>query len=126
VNRPVRFDVTTADVDKAAEGASESQLGPLGFLNACGAGQGVQHGIEVFGTLLLAYGYRAVVGPIIDVPSAVAHEMANAFYRGLFAKNGLTVGDALYQARLQLLQLGSPIGGFYLLYGDPDLSVQTP
>jgi CHAT domain-containing protein len=123
--RPPKWrDVSTADVHDAADqmGSIAPDVGPLGFLNACAGGRGLQRGVDAFVDILLAYGYRAVIGPVVDVPSGVAHEMAREFYDGVFS--GMTVADALCHAKTALLEKNSPVGGLYALYGDPDLRIE--
>lgn len=99
------------------------RYGPLAFLNACGAGASVEYGVASFVEMLIGYGYRAVLGPRVDMPARIADEMARAFYDWFFS--GATLGHALHHAVRELSAQNSILGGLYVCYGSPDLAVSS-
>ena len=67
----------------------------------------------------------AVVGPETLVPDKTAAEYARHFYRALFGRR--TLGEAVVLARRDLLaERGNPLGLLYVLYGDPDVTIDKP
>jgi hypothetical protein len=99
---------------------------PLVFLNACesAAADGYMSA-DSFPRHFSIWSSRAVLGTETSVPDAVAAAFSRLFYQGLLDA-GLTVGEAVLQARQRLLARDNPLGILYTLYGDPDLVVQRP
>jgi hypothetical protein len=105
-----------------AEKAAGLTARPLVFLNACGAGHQDPERVYSWPAWFLHEGHMAVVGPETLVPEKTAAEYSRHFYRALFGRH--TVGEALVQARRDLLaERGNPLGLLYVLYGDPDITI---
>jgi CHAT domain-containing protein len=99
---------------------------PLLFLNACeSAATAGYMSADSFPRHFRIWGSRAVLGAETMVPDTMAAVFSRLFYEGLLDA-GLTVGEAILQARQRLLARNNPIGILYTLYGDPDLIVQRP
>lgn len=122
-----RVVVDNADLNDAYDEARaelhERRRGPLAFFSACGAvaapGQ-----VGAFVDRFFDFGYRAVIGPTVDIPGSVAHEMWKEFLQSLLVSRR-PVGRALYEARMKLLARKNPLGAFLMLYGEPNLSLAS-
>jgi hypothetical protein len=96
---------------------------PLVFLNACGAGHQDPERVYSWPEWFLQERHVTVVGPETLVPDKTAAAYSRLFYRALFSER--TVGEAVVQARRELLaERGNPLGLLYVLYGDPDVTVE--
>lgn len=97
--------------------------GPLVFLNACGTSRIDPMAVTSFPRFFLKDNFnRGFIGTETDIPDAFAAQFSQVFYRGLL--NGLGVGQALYDAKWELLQSrNNPLGILYVVYADPDLHV---
>jgi hypothetical protein len=71
----------------------------------------------------LRFGNRAVFGTETAIPDDIAAQFSRMFYEGML-DGGLSIGDAIFQARIRLLGRKNPLGILYTFYGDPDLIVQ--
>jgi hypothetical protein len=99
--------------------------GPLVFLNACGSSKVTAEGVASFPGLFLDIGSRAVIGTEIAIPDFAAAAFARAFYTKFL--EGFPLGEALYEARMQLLRdRFNPIGALYSAYANPDLRLRKP
>ena len=103
------------------EERKESQDGPLVFLNACGTSRIDPMAIASFPRFFLQdNSNRGFIGTETNVPDVFAAEFSQSFYRGLL--QGLSVGQALYNAKWEMLQnKNNPLGMLYVVYADPDL-----
>jgi hypothetical protein len=97
--------------------------GPLVFLNACGTSRIDPMAVTSFPRFFLKDNLnRGFIGTETSIPDAFAAQFSQSFYRGLL--NGLGVGQALYDAKWELLRSqNSPLGILYVVYADPDLHV---
>jgi hypothetical protein len=104
-------------------GRKTSNVGPLVFLNACGSSKITPEGLLSFPSLFLRIGSRGVIGTETAIPDLAAAEFAREFYT-LFFK-GLTLGEALFEARMRLLRTRfNPIGALYSAYANADLRIR--
>jgi hypothetical protein len=97
---------------------------PLVFLNACESAK--QDSAHVFSwpEWFLAERHVGVIGTETLVPDRVAARYAELFYTALLS--GRKLGESLVVARRQLLREGNPLGLLYVLYADPDMTVENP
>jgi CHAT domain len=97
---------------------------PVVFLNACGSGAADPGGgLSIVELLLRETKARAIVATSTPVDFPLAAAFARAVYEGL--KDGLSLGKAIQRARWALVDNNrSPFGILYLLYGNPDLTLQ--
>jgi hypothetical protein len=115
--------------DRAArarrDGAEPPAGRPLVFLNACGSAHLAADSVSSWPKWFLSQGHLGVIGTETLVPDAAAAHYTKLFYTGLL--RGLTLGEAMVVARRQLLHaFGNPLGLLYVLYADPDITVEKP
>jgi hypothetical protein len=97
---------------------------PLVFMNACDTSTINPSSAASFVQLFLENGNRGFIGTETRIPDQVAAAYSRIFYNHLL--DGRTVGDAMHQAKWDLLrQFKNPLGVLYTLYGNPDLAVST-
>ena len=78
-----------------------------------------------FPELFLRIGSRGVIGTETAIPDPAAAAFAREFYT-IFLK-GFTLGEALFKARMHLLQVRfNPIGVLYSAYANADMRVHEP
>jgi hypothetical protein len=97
---------------------------PLVFMNACGTGK-ILAGAVSYPKVFLSRGNRGFVGTETRIPDAFAAAFSERFYRNLLG--GLTLGDAVYDAKLHFLtKRKNPMGILYTAYADTDIHVKRP
>jgi hypothetical protein len=102
------------------EGAAARVRRPLVFLNACATAVPEPADRSSFTSFLLENGFRGVLGTLCDISDVVAAHFSVMFYEALL--NGMTVGEAMYEARWHLMDKHrNPLGLFYTFYGNVDL-----
>lgn len=125
-------ELTAQEIQKALRGR------PFIFLNACSSGRGevltsstnllpvAGSTVQSLATAFILGGASAFIGtlwPIFDVSS---REFAEWFYT-LVLMNGVSVGEALRQARQRMYHVRSsdPLWASFMLYGDPMLNIAS-
>lgn len=102
---------------------------PIVFLNMCQSAQILPGLSESFVSFFLERKARSVLGTECPMTTTFAHPFSAYLLEKFFA--GLTLGEALRQARCHFMQLQNPLGLAYSLYGsanvrfDPPLVVKT-
>jgi hypothetical protein len=98
---------------------------PIVFLNACASGgPDPTGGLSIVELLLRETRARAIVATTTPVHFPFAAAFARAVYEGL--RDALSLGEAIHRARWVLIDNHySPFGILYLLYGNPDLRLQS-
>jgi hypothetical protein len=98
---------------------------PLVFLNACGSSIIDPMDVTSFPMLFLKLNkYRGFIGTETNVPDLFAADFSKIFYCGLL--NGLTLGEAIYQAKWAMLRdHQNPLGIIYTTYADPNMRVSN-
>ena len=110
---------------RLAAPATVPELGPLIFLNACGSSKITPEGVASFPGLFFELGSRGVIGTEIAVPDYAAAEFARNFYTSFL--EGRTLGEAMYEARIQLLRdRFNLVGALYSAHANPDLRLRSP
>jgi hypothetical protein len=98
---------------------------PLVFLNACKSAKS-RAGFVSFPEFFLKHNHnRGYIGTGIEIPDRTAAQFSQTFYTQLLQRPPKTVGMALYDAKMRLLELNNPLGITYVLYADPDTQVET-
>jgi CHAT domain len=97
---------------------------PLIFLNACATGITVPGDFDSLVRIFTTSGSRAVVSTQAAIPDRFGAAFSEAFYNELLVKQRRTVGQALHNAKWEMLNLeNNPLGLLYTLHGNPDLQV---
>ena len=110
---------------EAGKRADATGKRPMVFLNACGTDVPQLADRSSFTTFLLKRGFRGVLGTVCDIYDSVAAHFAVVFFEALL--NGMTVGEAMYEARWHLMDKhGNPMGLFYTFHGNVDLQLSRP
>jgi CHAT domain len=106
------------------------RLGPIDgprsliIANACGSAKIDKESRRSFQRWFLNNHHRGFVGTEIDVPVDLAADFGVQLYREVLDSKPL--GEAVVRARRWLLtERRSPLGLLYVLYGDPDLTIQA-
>ena len=110
---------------RAGKRADATGERPMVFLNACGTDVPQLADRSSFTTFLLKRGFRGVLGTVCDIYDSVAAHFAVVFFEALL--NGMTVGEAMYEARWHLMDKhGNPMGLFYTFHGNVNLQLSRP
>jgi CHAT domain-containing protein len=97
---------------------------PLVFLNACGTSVVDPRTAVSMMTPFLKNANRGIIATSANIPDRVAARFSRWFYTKLLS--GLTVAEALYAARRDLLvTYANPLGVLYAYYGNPGLRVHS-
>ncbi|MDI4656468.1 CHAT domain-containing protein [Xanthobacter autotrophicus] len=98
---------------------------PILFLNTCQSAQ-LWNGVEnSFVSFFLSRGARAIIGSEATIPAVFADRFGCEVVRRIF--QGDTIGEAVRQARLTLLQASrNPLGLCYSVYGAGDARLIPP
>jgi CHAT domain len=119
----VRFTPTlleVAAIQKALQGSA-----PTVFINACrSAGLAATYNrLDGWASKFLEAGAAAFIGSLWAVSDGASREFAEELYRCL--KNGLTLGDAVMQARRAAANMpDDPTWLAYTVYGDPGATIR--
>ena len=101
-----------------------SEIAPLVFINGCGTAQLSPRDVISFVDALAGVNAAGVVGTEIPVVQAVAGEVALGFYRQFAGPGNVSVGDALYRTRIDLLRKGNVAGLVYTPFCSMDLALE--
>ena len=91
---------------------------PLIFMNACGSSKVHPLASSSFPHFWLENGFAGCIGTEIAVDDLVASRFSRYFYKAI--TDGMSLGDAMYRARMGLLERHrNPLGILWTLYADP-------
>ncbi|MEI8407705.1 MULTISPECIES: leucine-rich repeat domain-containing protein [unclassified Kribbella] len=101
-----------------------SETAPLVFINGCETAALQPSDVVSFVDAFAGLHAAGVVGTEISVSQRVAGEMALNFYRHFAGPDGVSVGTALYRARIDLLRKGNIAGLVYTPFCSMDLILE--